>query len=398
MKIRIYESNEIEPSYYDGDIYYWDGESKVPKDVTKVVIQDSVTSIGKYAFYDCTRLTSITIPDSVTSIGRSAFEGCTGLISVTIPKSVISIDNYAFENCTGLTSISIPNSVIDIGLYVFTNCTNLTSVIIPDSVKLISWGTFKGCVSLTSIKIPDNVTSVGDGAFQGCTGLTNITIGNGVTWIGRWAFDGCTSLTSITIPDSVTSIDEYAFDRCKNLKSVIFKGDILKIEFGDNVFRGTPYENESKKFVNITDIAVKNIDDTDDTDFSIDINTEKIKFVKLPDEVFEGEAAEKVISKELRTPIDNLVVVKFSTSDGSVSYDSFEYLDQYLSELAEDELSVNDDFDINTLATLCNANGIKFVDVGDYDQFNKTEYTRYLVFKNKSDAKKLINKIDEELN
>lgn len=75
----------------------------------------SVTSIGVYAFYNCSGLTSVTIGNSVTSIGGGAFYGCTGLTSVTIPNSVTSIENYTFYGCTGLTSVTIPNSVTSIG-------------------------------------------------------------------------------------------------------------------------------------------------------------------------------------------------------------------------------------------------------------------------------------------
>ena len=75
----------------------------------------SVTSIGDYAFYGCSGLTSVTIPNSVTSIGDYAFSGCSGLTSVTIPNSVTSIGDYAFYGCSGLTSVTIPNSVTSIG-------------------------------------------------------------------------------------------------------------------------------------------------------------------------------------------------------------------------------------------------------------------------------------------
>ena len=82
--------------------------------ITTVEIGEDVTSIGNYAFENCTGLISVTIPDSVTSIGNSAFDGCTGLTSVTIPNSVASIGIYAFYGCSALTSISIPDSVTSI--------------------------------------------------------------------------------------------------------------------------------------------------------------------------------------------------------------------------------------------------------------------------------------------
>ncbi len=63
---------------------------------SEYAIPNSVTSIGNYAFENCTNLTSVTIPDSVTSIGRYAFYDCTSLTSVTIPNSVTSIGDGAF--------------------------------------------------------------------------------------------------------------------------------------------------------------------------------------------------------------------------------------------------------------------------------------------------------------
>ena len=90
----------------------------------------TVTSIGNWAFYNCSSLTSVTIPNSVTSIGEGAFYGCTGLTSVTIPNSVTSIGAFAFAYCTGLTSVTIGNSVTNIGDEAFYWCTSLTSVTI----------------------------------------------------------------------------------------------------------------------------------------------------------------------------------------------------------------------------------------------------------------------------
>ncbi len=98
----------------------------------------SVTSIGNYAFYRCSSLTSITIPDSVTSIGDSAFSDCSSLTSITIPDSVTSIGDEAFSYCTSLTSITIPDSVTSIGVGAFEDCNNLT-IYAEASSKLDGW-------------------------------------------------------------------------------------------------------------------------------------------------------------------------------------------------------------------------------------------------------------------
>ena len=89
--------------------------------IKKVIIENGVTNIGKYTFYNYSNLTTITIPKSVTSIGGFAFAYCKSLTSITIPNSVTSIGGGAFNGC-GLTSITIPNSVTTIADYTFYDC------------------------------------------------------------------------------------------------------------------------------------------------------------------------------------------------------------------------------------------------------------------------------------
>ena len=87
-----------------------------------------LTSIGSYAFEDCSSLTSVTIGSSVTSIGWCAFRGCSSLTNIEIPNSVTSIGNDAFNSCSSLTSIEIPNSITDIGDNAFRYCDKLEEI------------------------------------------------------------------------------------------------------------------------------------------------------------------------------------------------------------------------------------------------------------------------------
>ena len=234
---------------YGGD---YTGPVTIPERVTYDGATYSVTTIGDYAFSDCTGLTSVTIPSSVNSIGEEAFRGCTGLTSVTIPTSVTEIGYSAFggtpwynnqpdgvvyigkvayefkgEMASG-TAINIKEGTVSISGYAFYGCTGLTSITIPNSVTSIGEFAFSGCTGLTSVTIPSSVTSIGKSAFSGCTGLTSVTIPNSVTEIGWSAFRGCAGLTSVTIPNSVTEIGWSAFEGCTALTSVTFNATNCK--------------------------------------------------------------------------------------------------------------------------------------------------------------------------
>ena len=210
------ESVEKIPAY----LFYRNYSSYRPN-VKSVIIGSNVTSIGTYAFYNCTGLTSVAIPDSVTSIGSSAFYGCIGLTSVTIGDSVASIGGSAFNGCSGIIEVVGDISYVD--GWVIDAASDIKTALIRQGTRGIAASAFSGCDGLTSVTIPDSVTSIGSYAFRNCDGLTSVTIGNGVTSIGSSAFYGCTGLTSITIPDSVASIGDYAFRYCSGLTSVTFE-------------------------------------------------------------------------------------------------------------------------------------------------------------------------------
>lgn len=156
------------PLFYAHHLYL-NGE-----EIKDLIIPNSITSIGNYAFYECSGLNSITIPNSVTSIGEGAFSLCSGLTSITIGDGVTSIGVNAFSYCSGLTSVTIPNSVVSIDNCAFMLCSNLTSVTIPNSVKNIGLYTFSTCQKLNSITIGNGIESIGSRAFESCPELTDV--------------------------------------------------------------------------------------------------------------------------------------------------------------------------------------------------------------------------------
>lgn len=177
--------------------------------ITSVVIENGVTSIGNYAFEDCSALKMLDIPQSVTEIGSKAFRACSALTSLALPETVNRIGNTAFQGCSNLETINIPSGV-----------------------KLIEKDTFHGCEKLNDVTIPAGVTLIGNSAFKACKTFRNINIPKGVTKIDYFAFEDCTQLETVGIPSTATNIRNFAFRNCPKLKSFVFPSGTTQIQPG----------------------------------------------------------------------------------------------------------------------------------------------------------------------
>ena len=219
--------------------------------VTTVNIGENVTSIPDEMFYVLESLQSVTIPENVTSIGKWAFANCTNLTTVNfnatnctymgtesqpafafnwtstlttlnIGENVTRIPNYAFAYCTNLSEITIPASVTNIGDGAFTNCSSLTTVNY-NAQNCTCDGTtvaaFRSCSNITTINIGENVEVIPQYIFHSCSGVTSITFPNSLREIGERAFYGC-GLESVTIVPSLTNIGSEAFKNCSSLTAV----------------------------------------------------------------------------------------------------------------------------------------------------------------------------------
>lgn len=259
--------------------------------MTSVVIPNSVTSIGREAFYGCSGLTSVTIPSSVTSIGSEAFYGCSGLTSVNVSWQIPIPDEYGniFDSETyASATLDIPeNTMLDYILSYWSMFENIsidgkatklftdngfryrlidndthdailingdygamTEANIPERItddsdpahpvryyiKGIGPKAFYGCQKLKTVTFSSRslLSVIGIDAFYNCWYLISVNIPNTVTRIGEGAFEACATLETVIIPNSVTYIGDAAFSYCKSLKTVVIPNSVTVL--GDVVF------------------------------------------------------------------------------------------------------------------------------------------------------------------
>ena len=256
-------------SYSPGDAPWYSRRTQI----RKITISEGVTSIGEYAFEECTNVTSIFIPGSVTELNEYCFSACKSMKSITIPQSVTRIADGVFDACEKLTDIyyggtdaswkhitswnaGLGGNVTIHSTGVFTGkCgDNLTWTIdnnevltisgtgrIPDYNDPSSGGNntapwYGYAYQIKKVVLGSGVQNIGNNAFAGCYGMTDITIPDGVTSIGDSAFDWCSALTEISIPGTVSSIGDSAFYGCSALTEISIPGTVSSI--GDSVFSG----------------------------------------------------------------------------------------------------------------------------------------------------------------
>lgn len=249
---------------YETSMPGWQAEGFASsEDITSVVIEEGITSIGESAFLDCRELREVSIPSTVSSIGEYAFTQCSSLTEVEIPDAVTMLTYAVFGGCTSLAQIHF-EQVTDIDDYVFQN-TKIEEFPIPSSLASISWLAFydadiksfraigensvytvedgilytdRGKTLAAypagrgedSFSIPSHVTKIGDMAMGYTENLASVTIGDSVQELGASAFQN-SGITSVVIPDSVTAVGDFTFFHCPWLERVTFGKGLIETSY-----------------------------------------------------------------------------------------------------------------------------------------------------------------------
>ncbi len=213
--------------------------------VTKVVVPDSVTTIGKYAFYRCYNLSDVELGKGVTTIGEGAFAYDVKLPSLILGNKIAALEREAYLGCSGIETIEIKGNV-DIGKSAFEDCTSVQKIVIDGNCKPGNKA-FANCTSLGELSINGNMTEA-DHATTGSSykyysvflnagrdakgGSFVITFGNKTSVIPGYLFatgasvsDGdYTHVTKVVASETVSGIGKYAFYNCHDLKEFVYEG------------------------------------------------------------------------------------------------------------------------------------------------------------------------------
>ncbi len=222
-------------------------------DIKNVQIDTGVTSVGSYAFCDCSALETVTMPDSVTAIGRYAFSN-SGLREITMSAAVETIGSCAFSECRNLTSADLPKPLVSLGGRAFYGCGALAelrfgaqnmsdvsgatdifckagaesgfTVIFTDTAERVPARLFNtytnDYANVTDVVLGKNVKTIGERAFQACPKLRTVDApADGVLrTLNAAAFKDCGALESVVLPQGVTRVKENAFAGCVSLKEI----------------------------------------------------------------------------------------------------------------------------------------------------------------------------------
>ena len=156
-----------------GDVYYA-GNVVIPQTIENEGIVYRVEEMADSAFCGCKNLTSVLIPNTITKIGKWMFDECSQLKSIALPEGLEKLSTRMFYQCSALDLVILPESVKTIEQEAFRGCTSLHSIILPESVELIDWAAFLGCTNLETVRLPSSLQHIYMETFAHCTNLRSI--------------------------------------------------------------------------------------------------------------------------------------------------------------------------------------------------------------------------------
>jgi hypothetical protein len=199
-------------------------KNNMQNDVTKIILNDSITKLNSNEFKNFKKLEYIYLSDNIKQLNNNCFYGCESLTRMHMPSNCTFGDGifYGCKNLKEFGSYTKDRVSEDNRCYIenstlkFFAQGNVSSYEIPSNVTKIYKAAFQN-TDIQTIKLNSSVTEIGEAAFDGCKNLTSITNWNGVKIISRYAFQNCENLGVISLPNELTTIGYSSFYNCKKM-------------------------------------------------------------------------------------------------------------------------------------------------------------------------------------
>lgn len=302
----------------------WADKTQVPwneirETLTKVCVEDDVTSVGPYAFEDCTALTFARIGKGAATFSTHAFYNCSALkeflcnvrsfstgsltadsnvfvnagasdgFSVVFEDDATRIPGYLFYNCKNLTNLTLGKGISSINSFAFAGCTGMKTLYIK-STKIdstdpkIFTDAGKDSGGFT-VELAANVTKLPDNLFYSTDGNPYVTsvfadAGSKLESIGSSAFFDCNRLESAYFANCtmLTYIHNAAFKGCTRLVSADFSNCIKLQKINSEAFANC---------MNLADFTISNDEAITNIGDKAFYNTLAIRTMTIPESVRE---------------------------------------------------------------------------------------------------------------
>jgi hypothetical protein len=214
--------------------------TNVPTTLENVTINDTLTRIGSYAFYNIANLRQINLPDNITELGTYVFAhaavNTSRLEFISLPSSIVTILANSFTNNSSVKDIELPQNLVTIGASAFQNTSSLIEMEIPNTVTTIGTGILTGSNALTKLTYSNNSLpsgtrflryffggSVASGAVPATLKTVEITTGDAL--IASY-FESITTIETIFLPSTIATINNRAFFGMTALRQIAVLGTV----------------------------------------------------------------------------------------------------------------------------------------------------------------------------